>query len=302
MPVEVRFGSRVVACSAVIFDKDGTLLDGYRLWEELAGLRTRILKEQLEEQYQEQYQKQHQRQCRRQYQVKDRAQEGGRGLEVGDIEGIEGAIAEIIASYRATLGIGDDGAIDRRGPLVLASCRDEVVMTATTLYQHGFRWDDALIIAENAYSEAERSLSLEAISIPVEGAYDILRDLIAVGVATAVATTDTHARAEATLRTAGLEDVINIIVGVDDVERGKPHPDAIFRVCKELGVSCREAVYVGDTITDMRTGHNASVACRVGVLTGAGTREALEPLADVVLESVKDISVCHHPGARLPHV
>ncbi|HHV61626.1 MAG TPA: HAD family hydrolase [Firmicutes bacterium] len=275
MPVEVKLGPKVATCSAIIFDKDGTLLDGYRLWEELAGLRTRILRELLMSGFQKE----------------DWWLCGLGGLN-GPINGhaIEDIIENIIASYRATLGIGEDGVIDRRGPLVLASLRDEVVMTATILYQHGFKWDDALLIAEDAYRKAEHSLSLEAISVPIDGAYDTLKGLIAAGVATAVATTDTHARAEATLRTAGLEEVINVIIGVDDVERGKPHPDAIFRACQELGVNHEEVIYVGDTITDMWTGHNAGVACKVGVLTGAGTREALEPLADIVLESVREIT------------
>ena len=52
--------------------------------------------------------------------------------------------------------------------------------------------------------------------------------------------------------------------------------------------SSRTAV-VGDTLGDLIMAERAGAGLRVGVLTGAGTREVLAPYADVIIESVDDI-------------
>ena len=50
-----------------------------------------------------------------------------------------------------------------------------------------------------------------------------------------------------------------------------------------------EVMVVGDTPHDMEMARAAGVACRVGVLSGAGTREALEPIADCVIASIANL-------------
>ena len=53
------------------------------------------------------------------------------------------------------------------------------------------------------------------------------------------------------------------------------------------GLDAREVMVVGDTPHDMEMARAAGVGCRVAVLSGAGTRMVLEPLADHVLGSIE---------------
>ncbi|HHY46349.1 MAG TPA: HAD family hydrolase [Firmicutes bacterium] len=263
MATPIKVGTRIVECSAVLFDKDGTLTDGFTYWKGVAEARLRAL---------------------------------------SDILSLPARITE---ACRKTLGITPDGRFDPQGPFILTSQKEEMIVIATALYQHGFRWDEAVAKVEDSYRIAESRLDITGISKAIPGARKALEGLLNSGVHTGVVTTDTSGRARRMLAAAGLEDVIETIVGVDNVPLGKPHPDSIFRACDELGVEPSQVVYVGDTPTDMRTGLNAGVMLKIGVLTGAGSRETLEPLADVVLASVAEIEIAgimNRPGSACPRL
>ena len=49
----------------------------------------------------------------------------------------------------------------------------------------------------------------------------------------------------------GLRDCFQVVIGYEDSEGHKPHPDPLFVACARLGVEPREAVYVGDAPTDL---------------------------------------------------
>ncbi|MDR1395686.1 MAG: HAD family hydrolase [Deltaproteobacteria bacterium] len=68
-------------------------------------------------------------------------------------------------------------------------------------------------------------------------------------------------------------------VGISDVPRPKPAPDIILTVLKQLGDICDEAVYVGDSLSDMASAKAAGVKglgliqaglLKPGELTAAG--------------------------------
>jgi phosphoglycolate phosphatase len=65
----------------------------------------------------------------------------------------------------------------------------------------------------------------------------------------------------------------------------------VLLACKALGIQPDEAVMVGDAPVDMIMGKKAGVAANVAVLTGLTTRAQLEPIADVILQSVAEIRV-----------
>ena len=66
---------------------------------------------------------------------------------------------------------------------------------------------------------------------------------------------------------------IDAIVCGDDVARGRPAPDMIFRCMELTAVASADSVAnVGDTMLDLQAGHNAGVRWNIGVLTGAHER------------------------------
>jgi HAD superfamily hydrolase (TIGR01549 family) len=53
------------------------------------------------------------------------------------------------------------------------------------------------------------------------------------------------------LGAAGLLSHFSALVGADEIERPKPHPDGIVTACKRVGVSSADAAYVGDAPNDL---------------------------------------------------
>ncbi len=56
-----------------------------------------------------------------------------------------------------------------------------------------------------------------------------------------------------------LERFFHVVVTGDDVRKAKPHPEAVRKACRRLGVSPQEAVLVGDTRSDVLAGRSAGV-------------------------------------------
>jgi len=54
-----------------------------------------------------------------------------------------------------------------------------------------------------------------------------------------------------------LERYFDVIVTVDEVKRGKPSPELIYRACKYLNVEPRDVFLVGDTESDVLAGKAA---------------------------------------------
>ena len=56
-----------------------------------------------------------------------------------------------------------------------------------------------------------------------------------------------------------IEHLFDVVVGSDDTERHKPHPDPILHALAQLDVEPDEAVYVGDSPFDVRAAKAAGV-------------------------------------------
>ena len=67
----------------------------------------------------------------------------------------------------------------------------------------------------------------------------------------------------------------------------KPNPYGVNKIVKEAGVSLDEVIYIGDSITDIKTAENAGVDCVV-VKWGYGNESDWEN--DYILESIDDFS------------
>jgi len=72
------------------------------------------------------------------------------------------------------------------------------------------------------------------------------------------------------------EEWFEAIVTADDVDRYKPEPDPVLEALRLLDAGPGEALFVGDSTHDMRSGRAAGVAT-AAVLWGPYSREQLEP-------------------------
>lgn len=122
--------------------------------------------------------------------------------------------------------------------------------------------------------------------VPFDGAAALLERCASRGrtVVLASSAADTEMRA---LRAAlDADDAISVATSSSDVERSKPAPDLVQAALKAAGVRPEQAVFVGDTVWDVKACEAAGVAC-VGVLTGGLPENDLrEAGAVAVYESV----------------
>ncbi|MEM4776626.1 MAG: HAD family hydrolase [Pyrobaculum sp.] len=90
----------------------------------------------------------------------------------------------------------------------------------------------------------------------------------------AVVTSSSGYVAREILRTVGLLPYVDLVIGGDEVPRGKPAPDPLYKVAEYFSIAPRDMVVVGDTDYDMAMAKNAG-AVGVCIQRGGGScREA----------------------------
>jgi len=113
------------------------------------------------------------------------------------------------------------------------------------------------------------------------GARELLRELRAAGIPTALVTMSLRRMAEDIVSLIGF-DAFDVIVGGDDVERPKPFPDPYLQAADALGVDIADAV----ALEDSPTGLQAAVSARA-VAIGVPHIVALDGLdADAIWASL----------------
>ncbi|MER7895848.1 HAD family hydrolase [Streptomyces sp. NPDC003007] len=103
----------------------------------------------------------------------------------------------------------------------------------------------------------------------------LLRRLHRDGWTVVLATSAGGAELSALRRAIDADEAIAATASADDVDEGKPAPEPVEHALELAGVPAERAVFVGDTVWDMRAGSRAGVRC-VGVLCGGVPRADLE--------------------------
>ena len=104
---------------------------------------------------------------------------------------------------------------------------------------------------------------------------DALRALSGCGLRLGIVSTKFNQRIDDVLRREGLRDLFETIVGGDEVEHYKPHPQGLLRAIGDLECDPEGAVYVGDSVTDAETAERAG-APFVAVLSGVTRRDEFD--------------------------
>jgi phosphoglycolate phosphatase len=87
----------------------------------------------------------------------------------------------------------------------------------------------------------------------------ILEKLKLDGCNTAIVTSKLHRRIDEVLSNYGISDMIDYIVGFEDVDTAKPSPEGVLKAVDHFGVSKQSVLYIGDTLIDAATAAGASV-------------------------------------------
>ncbi len=154
----------------------------------------------------------------------------------------------------------------------------------------GLPYRELLARVQELFAEVDAEFPWEEHVRLLPGARALLEAIKGAGGGVGVVTHDSTRPAELHLRFAGLEGLVDVVVGLDAFRAPKPTPDGILLACALLGVAAPETVTVGDSPEDVLAGKRAGCGSVIGVLTGRGTAETLSA-ADCVVGTLKEIEV-----------
>ncbi|WP_046174374.1 pyrophosphatase PpaX [Domibacillus indicus] len=122
-----------------------------------------------------------------------------------------------------------------------------------------------------------------------EGVYETIRTLHENGFKMAIVSTKIRETIIKGLNLANLDPFFDVIVGLDDVENAKPHPEPVQKALAALNASPEEAMMIGDNYHDIEGGQNAGVKT-AGVAWSLKGRDFLNTFnPDYMLESMADL-------------
>ena len=122
-----------------------------------------------------------------------------------------------------------------------------------------------------------------------DGMFSLLKKLREKDVSVNVLSNKPHPTAEKVVKVLFGEQTFSYIFGARENIPLKPDPYGVFEILNLLGLEQSEALYIGDTATDVQTGKAAGLFT-VGVLWGFRTKDELEKAgADAVVAHPEEI-------------
>lgn len=118
---------------------------------------------------------------------------------------------------------------------------------------------------------------------------EILQKLKKEGYKISIVTTKFRYRIEKILNKFNSSDLVDLIVGADDVKVEKPNPEGLLWVIDNWHLEKDNVLYVGDSLVDAKTAENAQVNF-AGVLTGTTTADEFKLHRNVFIgKQLKDV-------------
>lgn len=112
---------------------------------------------------------------------------------------------------------------------------------------------------------------LGTLARPYPGIGELLPELQRRGIAWGISTNKPRQYTDPLLQSLDLQPGPGSVVCPEDVTERKPHPECLYRNCRELDCAPHEAIYVGDHLRDIEAGR------RAGMYTIAAAYGYIEP-------------------------
>ncbi len=127
-------------------------------------------------------------------------------------------------------------------------------------------------------------------AVLLEGAAEAIAALKARGLVVGLATNDSEGGMRASLTRVGLIGAFDFLVAADSGFGEKPGPGMALAFARAVGLEPRVLAAVGDAAGDLEMADRGGYGLKIAVLSGTSTRADLEPLADLVIGSVRDLT------------
>lgn len=253
---QLRAAGADVPIQAILFDKDGTLLDFIHTWGNWS--------EQLLARY-------------------------SRQLEARKLPPVAVDLQALWGTRRA-----EDGEIvgyDRNGPLAMGTIEDLLTVLAWQGYRSGLSWADAKVLADQCRTYADEQLAISRTVKPVAGVVSFLERCRTHGLKLGVVTADETETALRHLDWLGIGHYFAVCVGADQVARSKPYPDLVELACRRLSLPNAHVAVIGDTNGDMIMARSAGTALAVGIADPKQSGMSMLPDADAIISRYGELEL-----------
>lgn len=149
---------------------------------------------------------------------------------------------------------------DPTGPLTIGSLDDIAIIVSLSLFESGVAWNDATQLSHDAIARLADTLDWPNCVTPVKGLMNFVAQARQAGISLAVVTSDDAHNAHLHLKLLSLADAFSVVLGHDQVSRGKPYPEMALLACEQLGTSPQRTLIIGDSNGDMAMGAERSGA------------------------------------------
>jgi HAD superfamily hydrolase (TIGR01509 family) len=110
---------------------------------------------------------------------------------------------------------------------------------------------------------------------PLPGAQALLDAVADRGLQVVLASSAPDDELDALRKVLRRDDIVSVMTNSGDVESAKPNPDIVEVALDRAGVEVERAVFVGDSVWDVKAAARAGLTC-IGVLSGGTSRAELE--------------------------
>lgn len=125
-----------------------------------------------------------------------------------------------------------------------------------------------------------------------DGVHDRLEDLHAQGVQLGIVSSNDKVNIERYLKQEGALKLFDTIVSATEVKAYKPHPQGLYKAMKEMGVTQKDVIFLGDSLHDAGAAKNANVDF-MGVLTGHATEDCFNTLPHIGVHEDTNKAIDH---------
>ena len=169
-----------------------------------------------------------------------------------DLLGLDGPDERAIDLYRGIVGATDETAA--------RAMVDGLGLASKLLHAEGEPWQALRLLQSERYrAEFATGDGLRSAAYP--RTIDLLRQQAASGMIVAVATSSFTAQARRVTVELGIEQLLDALVGRDQVTHGKPDPEIYLKTAGILGVAAREAVVIEDSAIGLESAVRAGMRC-----------------------------------------
>ncbi len=149
--------------------------------------------------------------------------------------------------------------------------------------------NEELVHLRETYKAHNLSNHDETISA-FDGVLHMLKTLQELEVSMGIVTSKPQSTARRGLDVCNLSEYFKFVIGYDDVEHPKPHPEPVFKAMEMSQASPEVCLFVGDAPHDILSGRRAGIAT-AGVLWGPFERRILEEVHPTyIFEEVNEIT------------